>query len=309
MILLVMIIAVEVGSRLNHDRPFFHDKNIGRIAQNFSYTAIAAVGGCIVIIASGIDLSVGSVMGFSAVMMAFAYTTRQADPVMAVLIALAGGTLLGFFNGVLIGSLRLAPFIVTLGMLSIARGLSFYVSGGLNIPIAKIEAHPLLNLLANHSFFVMLGCAIVASLYMKWFRWGRYVYALGANEEAARFSGLNIPLLKIMIYSLAGFVAAIAGVCFALRYGYGSTSVGAGYELQVIAAVIVGGASFSGGQGSIAGAMAGAMVLYLLGEGLVVYNVKSEYVEIVYGATIILAALLDHFRHGRVLQKLFVGKK
>jgi ribose transport system permease protein len=308
-ILILMAVSVEIGSRTNHDRPFF-ERNIERIAQGFSIVAIAAIGGCIVIIAGGIDLSVGSVMGLSAVMAGYLCGKENLDPVFGITIGIFCGMALGVLSGLLIGVARIVPFIVTLGMMSVAYGLSFLVTGGHSISLVEVmDRHAILAKLANYTFVILLTLAVLASIYMKRFVGGRYVYALGANEEAARFSGLNIQSLKIYIYGIAGFFAAVAGICYALKYGTAAPATGRGYELQVIAACIVGGASFAGGQGSIPGAMMGALVLYLLEELLVVYNVKSEYKSIAYGLTIILAAILDQLRHGKVFEKIFLGKR
>lgn len=311
--LILMVIGLEAGSRLMHDRTFFDAYNIQRITRDFSFVGIAAIGAVIVIISGGVDLSAGSIMGLSAVTLASLYTMGKFSPLVSLAAALLVGALCGFVNGFFIGKVKVPPFIATLGMLSVAAGLSYLFTQGLNVNILwhddPSSTVALFKMLGAYSFFFMIGAMIIVSLFMSRFKWGRYVYALGSNEECSRFSGLNIDWIKIAIYTAAGIFSALAGAAYALRYGYASTGTAKGYELQIIAACVVGGASFAGGQGSVFGTVLGACILQFLKEALILYNVKEEYVQIVYGLTIVIAVSIDQFRSQPLFEKIFGGRQ
>ena len=234
-------------------------------------------------------------MGLSAVTLASLWS-RGTPPAAALAAALAVGALAGSLNGSLVSKLMLPPFIATLGTLSIARGISYWVTGGINISMSSWEERGgswLFSALGNCSVLVMALLAAAAAAMMARSRWGRAVYAIGGNEEAARFCGIPVPRTKVLIYALAGAASALAGCAYALRYGSAGVAVGNGYELQIIAACAVGGTSFSGGRGSIAGAVVGAAILQALRETLIQAHVQDTYVEIAYGVMIVFSVAME----------------
>jgi ribose transport system permease protein len=198
-------------------------------------------------------------------------------------------------------------FIATLGMMWIARGIAFALAE-LSITVewkSATHAGPLLfQGLGDASFLVLAALTVLAAAGMAFTRWGRYVYAIGGNEEASRFSGVPVERMKIGIYALAGLISALAGAGIALKYGSANSGTAYGYELRIIAAVVVGGVSLSGGQGSVVGAVLGALVLRLLEELLIVYNVQEQYIQVVFGVAIVLAVGLDQLlRKGWFIQR------
>ncbi|MBI3856456.1 MAG: ABC transporter permease, partial [Planctomycetes bacterium] len=227
----------------------------------------------------------------------------------ALVAGLLSGGIIGFSNGLLVGKLKLPPFIATLGFLSIARGISYWVTGGPVIALNwRGQPSLLFKLLADQTPWVMLALGGAAAVAMARFSWGRYVYAVGGNEDAARFSGLRVDWIKVGIYSAAGLFSGFAGSAMALRYGTAYVAIANGYELRIIAACAIGGVSFSGGHGSVAGALLGAVTLQVLEILLIQLRVKAEYIDIAYGSAIILAVAIDLLRTGAGLGKWF-GRK
>ncbi|MBI2933173.1 MAG: ABC transporter permease [Planctomycetes bacterium] len=296
-ILLAMMVALEVGYRLQTHATFFTASNLARVTHDFSFVAIAAIGATAVILSGGIDLSAGSLIGLGAASMAFCVTKKHLAPELSFAVAAAAGLGLGAANGLMHAKLGLPPFIATLGMMWIARGIA-YMFAPLAISIVwKSEGAPpsvLFTVLGDHTFWLLLALTVLAMLFVTFTKWGRYVYAIGGNEEAARFSGVPVQAMKVGIYAAAGLFSAVAGAAMALRYGSAHSGTASGYELEVIAAVVVGGVSLSGGQGSPAGAVLGALALKLLKELLIAYDVQPEYIQVVYGLAIVMAVALDH---------------
>jgi ribose/xylose/arabinose/galactoside ABC-type transport system permease subunit len=303
-----MIVACEIATRVNTGTSFADQ--IGRIFRECSFVGIAAIGACMVIISGGVDLSSGAVMKLSAVILGALYVNAGAPASVSLAVALLGGGLVGCANGLLVGKVGLPPFIATLGFLSIARGLS-YRFAPLSIPLRweeKGERFFGFPLLGDTSFGLMIVLGALASVLMARFRWGRYVYAVGGNEEAARFAGVRVDWVKVSVYTMAGLFAGLAGCAHALYNGSANLMVGEGYELQIIAACAVGGVSFSGGQGSVSGALIGAVTLQVLHQLLLLLRVSHQYIEIAYGAAIILAVAIDQLRQRPVLGNWF-GRK
>lgn len=305
LVLLAMLIACEVAARMRTGETYLFSAGLLRLFQESSFIGIAATGACAVIISGGVDLSSGSVMGLSSVTLAVLATKAGWPAGPAVAGALAAGAAVGFLNGLLVGYAKLPPFIATLGFYSIARGLSFMLSDE-RISIPRGSA--LFGILARYSFWTMMIGAVAAAVLLARFSWGRYVYAVGGNEEAARYSGLRVAAIKTGVYTVAGLFSAVAGTSFALHYGSGYVDLGRGYELQIIAACAIGGVSFSGGEGSVAGAILGAVTLQQLQTLLTYVGVRSDRIEIAYGSAIILAVGVDQLRHGTVLNRWFRRK-
>ena len=286
------------------------DNLIDGIATPMSYYAIMAVGVTIVIITSGIDISVGSIMalaalGSAAVLQGFAPDAPmwQVLP-MAAVVPLGIGLLAGLLNGALVVWLRMHPFIVTLGTLSIFRGIAnvatpiktlpgpgkvlpgAFTGDFMRLEIGGLQFMPMVIML----IFVILGW-----IYLHLMVAGRETYAVGGNEEAARFSGLRVGAIKLRVYAIAGLAAGVAGMVSLGRFGTASTSTGTGYELTVIAAAVVGGASLSGGRGTALGALLGTLIIALIENGIYILHLEQEYRSIIIGVAIIIAVALDRF--------------
>ena len=277
---------------------FLTISNLTFVARGFSFIAIASLGVVLVIITGGIDLSVGSVMGLAGVIAAF-LSSHGFGTALSLIGALLVGIIAGFINGVLVAKAKLAPFIVTLGMLSICRGLVYVVTGGwpmqgLTKPILFLGQGFFLGL--PMPVWIMIALLIVMQIILRRTAFGWYVYSIGGNEEATRLSGVFVDRVTISVYVIAGFFAAIGGIILTARLGVGETTAGNGYELNVIAALVLGGVSLSGGKGSAVSAFFGAALMGILRNGLVLLGVSSFWQQIVIGTVIILAALFDQLR-------------
>jgi len=307
-VLAAMLAGCEIAARVNTGTSFL--EQVPRVFRECSFVGIAAIGAAVVIVSGGVDLSSGAVMKLASVTLAALYVNAGWPAAAALGVGLLAGAAVGFANGFLVGTVKLPPFIATLGFLSVARGLSYWIAP-LSIPLRweeKGEGFVGFPLLGEHSFWVMAATGVVASILMARFSWGRYVYAVGGNEEAARYAGLRVDWIKVGVYAVAGLFAAMAGCALSLHYGSANLAVGEGYELQIIAACAIGGVSFAGGQGSVAGALIGAATLQVLRVLLIQLRVGEKYIEIAYGVTIILAVAVDQLRQRPVLGKWF-GRK
>ncbi|HEY5812357.1 MAG TPA: ABC transporter permease [Terrimicrobiaceae bacterium] len=293
------------------------DNLIDGIATPMSYYAIMAIGVTIVIITGGIDISVGSVMALAALGGAAALQSLPADSSgivaisIGVLVPMAIGLLCGLINGGLIVSLNLHPFIVTLGTMSIFRGLANVLPPQKTLPSAgkQLPASFTTDFMRIETFdlqpmplIIMLICVALGGFYLKMMVAGRETYVIGGNEEAARFSGLRVGWIKLRTYALAGLAAGIGGMVSLGRFGTASTSTGTGYELTVIAAAVVGGASLTGGRGSAIGALLGTLIIALIENGIIILRLAQEYRLIIIGLAIIVAVSLDRlstYMHSR----------
>jgi ribose/xylose/arabinose/galactoside ABC-type transport system permease subunit len=276
--------------------PFMAPSNVINILRQISVNGIIAVGMTLVIITAGIDLSVGSLVALSAVVASsFAHA---GDYPLGVPLALGlfTGLACGTVNGVLIAKKRLAPFIVTLGMMTAARGLALVYTNG----------RPIINLsdsydrIGGGSFLgipvpvvIFLLVVVSGAFILHYTRFGRYIYAIGGNELAAKVSGINTERVIIAVYALTGALAGLAGIVLSSRVMSASPAIGQGYELDAIAAVVIGGTSLSGGVGTIAGTIAGALIIGVMNNGLDMMNVSSYWQQIVKGVIIVLAVVLD----------------
>jgi ribose transport system permease protein len=274
-----------------------------------SVNGVLALGVTFVIITGGIDLSVGTVMTLSAVMTGVFITVWHLPVPLGILAGLATGGSAGFVSGTVIARMRIPSFIATLGMLNIAKGLALVISGLKPIyfndtpefnrmAMGSIAAGiPLLEV--PNAVLVLFGAAIVASLILTRTVLGRYAFALGSNEEATRLSGVNVARWKIAIYTLAGVFSGLGGVLIAARLNSAQPSLGQGYELDAIAAAVIGGTSLSGGEGSILGTVIGAFIISTLTNGLRILSVPQEWQTVVTGAIVIVAVYLDIVRRGQ----------
>ena len=295
-----LVLVLATFSVLNGD--FLTGDNFTQIALQSSINAVIAVGMTLVIITAGIDLSVGSVAGLSSVIGAVMMVDNGVPWTLAVPLAVAVGVVAGLVNGVLIAYVSLAPFVVTLGTLSIYRGLALVTTDGetvFNFPqtfrdvfagdIGPIPTPVIIALLvAGIAFAILRGTSL-----------GEHIVAVGGNEEAARLSGVRVARVKLFVYGFSGFCATIAGLILIARVGAAEPIAGSGFELAAIAAAAIGGASLYGGIGSIPGTLIGALILGALQNGLTLMNVQAFWQQVASGIVIILAVLLDRFTRGR----------
>lgn len=280
------------------------------VATPMSYFAIMAIGMTCVIIAGGIDISVGSAMACSAYAGAFALMAMPVDSPAWMVVAIGvlaptfTGVACGLLNGALVVGLNLHPFIVTLGTMSVLRFLAIHLPGGTmpafgaKLPAAFTDGFMRIRTaggLEPMPMLIMLTVAVAGYIYLHRMVWGRENYALGGNEQASRFSGLGVRAIKLRSYAIVGMTAGLAGMVSLGRFGTASTTTGNGYELTVVAAAVVGGASLAGGRGSVLGAMLGALVLTLINNAIDIVRLPSNYTLLITGSAIIVAAAIDRF--------------
>ena len=300
--LIILFVVFSVASPY-----FFTFSNVVGILIATAVNGLLAIGVTFIIISGGIDLSVGTVMTLCSVMSAVIIKKWGLPVPVGVIVAILTGVFTGFVTGVMISKLKLPPFIATLGMLNVAKGLSLVITdlspiyfpletGFSNITMGSILGTIIPGFNIPNGVLIMFGCAILASLILTKTVIGRYCYALGSNEEAARLSGVNVVFWKTAIYALSGFFVGIAGVVIAARLNSAQPALGQGYELDAIAAAVIGGISMSGGEGSIIGTIIGAFIISTLTNGLRIMSVPQEWQIVVTGLIIISAVYLDIIR-------------
>jgi ribose transport system permease protein len=279
---------------------FLTQENLLSVFRQFSFIGIIAIGQCLVIITGGIDLSVGSVFAFAGVTSAYAMTKMGMGVPAGIAIGLSTGLAVGLMNGIFITRLRLPPFIATLGTLSIARGLSYALTSGFPLPnlpdTFKYIGQGYVGIVPV-PVLLLIALGIVFSFFLENTIVGRRTYATGSNEEAARVSGVDTRAIKMLVYGLSGALAGFAGMTTAARLGVAQSTAGAGYELDAIAAVIIGGASVTGGVGTVLGTIIGAAVMGVLKNGLILLSVSAYWQQTVIGVVVILAVTIDLMRH------------
>ena len=291
--LLLLGIALTILS----DR-FLTVNNLLNVARQISINAIISVGMTLIILTGGIDLSVGSIVALTGSITAGLLVSGQAI-LPAIFVGVLVGVLLGLFNGLLITRAEIPPFIATLGTMTAARGLTLVYTEGR--PITGMEeAFRFLGggYLSGIPVPVILMVIIFAATYvmLKKTRLGRYIYAIGGNEEAARLSGINTKKILLSVYMLGGLLAGVSGIIMASRLNSAQPTAGISFELDAIAAVVLGGTSLSGGVGTIGGTLIGAFIIGVLDNGLNLLNVSSFYQQIAKGLVILLAVFLDKKR-------------
>ena len=277
---------------------FFSLENLVNVALSIAVIGVLAVGMTFVILTGGIDLSIGSVVALGGVVAAL--VTKQTEFVWLGLAAAIGvGLLGGAFNGVVIAYCKVPPFIVTLALLTIARGLAFILSEGRsigNLPESFLWFGKASLFGVPLSVLLMLTSFAAGWFVLRRMTFGRYVYAVGGNREAAFLAGINVKGITFWVYILNGFLIGLAAVVLASRLGAGVPNSGLQYELDVIAAVVVGGTSLTGGRGSVVSTLFGAIFIGVLNNGLNLASVDPYTQKIVLGMVILLAALADRFR-------------
>ncbi len=296
----VLAIAVTMGF-VNSN--FLSTGNFFNITRNFSFIAVMAVGMTTVIITGGIDLSVGSILGMVA--MVSAVTISNGFPMeVAVAAGILTSLAVGFVNGVLIAYVRLNPFIVTLGMLSIARSLTLVLTGATPVTLRRVgeEADRFRNLLAGDPFgvampvWVLIALTAIVAFLLRYSAWGRYVYAIGGNEQAARLNGVPVDQVKVSVYMLSGLTAGFSGLLVLAWAGSALSNFGQTWELRVIASTVIGGANLMGGVGSAYGGVIGAALIEVIRNSLLLAGVNTFWQGTFVGLFILFAVLLERVR-------------
>ncbi len=278
---------------------FLNGDNFRSVAERMSFIGIMAVGQTLVILTGGIDLSVSALLAFTGCLSGMLVKEGLLPSVVAPFLGILVGLLAGLVTGGLVVGGRVPPFVASLGMMSVARGSAYVLTEGSMISdfpsaflaLGRAQIGPFSLPTALLLFWVLLG-----SLLLLCTPFGRYLYAIGGSEESARLSGVPVNRIKLTVYALSGLLAGLTGVLFASYYGVAQGDAGLGMELDVIASVVIGGVSLSGGQGSIIGALLGVALLVILRNGMVLWNVPAFWQEVFIGGVIWTAALMDSLR-------------
>lgn len=296
----LILALVMICTALSIARPVFLTiPNLVNLIRQISINGILAVGVTYVLLTGGVDLSLGSLVALTGVIAASFAHPQQYPPAVPVLLGVLAGAACGAVSGWVITRGRVAPFVATLGMMTAARGLALVLSGGR--PVSNLSREftwmgsrdvagiPILSLI----FFCV---ALASHVFLNNLKLGRYIYAVGGNENAARTSGINVNAIKMLAYTACASLAGLAGVVLASRITTGQPNAGVGYELDAIAAAVIGGTSLSGGVGGVGGTILGALLMGLINNGLDLLNVPSYYQQIVKGAIIVGAVWMDRNR-------------
>jgi ribose transport system permease protein len=286
---------------------FLQVDNFVSILQATAVNGVLAIASTFVIVSAGIDLSVGTLMTFCAVMAGVVLTNFGLPLPLGIVAAIGSGAGCGFVSGALIAKLKIPPFIATLGMMMLLKGLSLVISGTKPIyfndtpGFSAISQDSLIGDLVPalpipNAVLILFLLAIAASIVLERTALGRYTYAIGSNEEAIRLSGVNVDFWKIVVYALGGGICGVAGLLIASRLNSAQPALGQGYELDAIAAVVIGGTSLGGGSGTILGTIIGAFIMSVLTNGLRIMSVAQEWQTVVTGVIIILAVWADILR-------------
>lgn len=284
---------------------FLRAANFKSVATQSVIVALGALGMTLVIISGGIDLSAASNIALASVLAAYAINAG-APPVAGLVLGVAVGGLVGLVNGALVTRLRLVPFIVTLGMMGIARGLAKWIAGNQKIDAPMTWVNELMAksprpawLLMAPGVSIVIVFAIVMAVVLRYTVFGRHVFAIGSNESTARLCGIRTNRTKVLVYTVGGLFCGLAGVMEFSRLTVGDPTVAVGLELDIIAAVVIGGGSLSGGEGSILGSMIGVLIMSFLRNGCTMMGWPNYIQEIIIGVIIVVAVTLDRLRHRR----------
>lgn len=296
---LVLLIALLFLGFALVGHNFFTYYNVSNLFKQASITGIIAIAATFVIISGGIDLSVGSITGMSALVAAMLMSRTQMPVWISVLISVAVGLIIGLYNGIIIKEFRVAPFIATLGTMTIVRGIIEVVSEaktiiGVNKEFAEFSNHSFLGI--PNLVYVWIAVIIVSFLILRYTTFGRNIYVIGCGEEVAKLSGINMRLNTYAIYAFSGLLCGIAGVLLTSRLNSAVPTGGQGYEMSAIAAAVIGGASLSGGQGTVVGTVLGTFLMVLITNGGIHIGINPFIIEIVTGVLITVAVIIDQLR-------------
>ena len=298
---LILLLVIGAFLSLRTDT-FLTSDNLSNLSRAFSWIAIAAFGQSMVIIIGGVDLSVGAVMALAGLVSAL-FLDAEFPVSLAVVAGLLTGGLVGWVNGMVVGRVRLPPFIVTLGTMSIARGIAFFLTGGW--PVRGLPQSfralgqydlPLGAWALPLPVLFMLGVALLVGLLLHQTVLGRYIYTLGSGERALVVCGVSVVQIKVLVYTLCGLLTAFGGLLMTARLGVAAPTAADGYEIEIIVAAVIGGTSLFGGEGSILGVLLGAAFMQLLRSGLVFLGFPADWRTMADGAMILVVLLLDYWR-------------
>ncbi len=295
--LIALLIALSIASP-----HFLTNANLSSVVRQTAVINIMALGMTLIIVAGGIDLSVGAILAFGGLMGTMAMERGYPIPV-GIAVGIAGGLLWGLVNGVLTTRLRINPFIVTLGTLGIARGITLIVSNGL--PVHQIpQGFSFLgegNVLGvPFVLWIVVVCALAVHVVLEHTRLGRYAFAIGSNPDAAYYAGIPVAFHTTAVYAIGGMLTGLAGMVEASRLMTGQPTAGQGYELQAIAAVVIGGGSLRGGEGSVVGTLIGAFIMGLLSNGSDLLGISPYLQQAIIGAVIVLVVWVDELRRRKM---------
>ncbi len=291
--LIILMLYFSLNSKY-----FFTSNNLLTIALQTSMIAIIALGQTFVLITAGIDLSIGSNIAIAGVISAMAAKAGIPLPA-ALLLGLLSGVAVGLVNGVLIAYGDLPPFVVTLGSMSVVKGIALYITGG--IPVTRLAKS--FNIIGNSKLFgipipaiIMIALTLIFGFILSKTKLGTRIFAVGSNLEAAKYSGINTKKTIIIVYAFSGFLAAVTGIIMASRIASGQPTAGTGYELYAVAASVIGGVSLAGGEGLLTGTLIGALIIGVLRNGLNLLSVSAFIQEIMIGTVIIIAVFADRIK-------------
>lgn len=304
-----LIVLVVLCVALSIAEPAFHSfNNLINILQQVTTIAVLALGVNVVIFTGGIDISVGSVVAFTGIVMGKIIVEGGMPTIVGIAAALIIGALCGTFNGIMISKFKLQPMIATLAMMSMARGAAYTIADGNTITgysagFRWIGTGTIPGTQIPVQIIFMIALYIVFYYVMKYRKFGRYIYSIGGNEEATRLSGINVDKYKTLAYTLSGLCAGISSVILTAKLNSAQSTAGLDYEMDAIASCVIGGTSLLGGSGSVWGTFVGAIIMIVIRNGLNLLNVSSNLQKLVIGVVILLAVLADAFRNGAVSRK------
>ena len=298
---IVLFLVFLIGLFSMTTQYFFTFENITNVLRQISIVGISTVAMTMVIITGGIDLSVGSMLALSSVILA-KMLTSGVNMYIAIPITLGVGIIMGLINGFLINKIKISPLISTLGTMTIYRGITYIITGGLPVYgfpkefsfigqgyIGKIPV----------PIFILIGVYILGFIVLYLTKFGTYVYGTGGSEKASILSGVKVNLVKYKVYAISGFLAALAGVVSLSRINSGVPNAGTGFELDVVTAVVLGGVSVNGGSGKLSGVIIGCLIIGILSNGMILLNIGEYYQMVVKGLVLLVAVGIDNFSKGR----------
>lgn len=294
LVVLALVVILSIATRT-----FLTSSNLLNVLRQISINGILAIGMTFVVLTGGIDLSVGSIVAFCGIVSAGLIRDAKLPMVQVIVISLLIGIVMGMFNGYFVAFWNAAPFVVTLSLMTIARGMTFVYCNGK--PISPLTAE-FLNIGRGDILgipipaFILFLVFIIGFMMLKYFSIGRYIYAVGGNENSAMVSGINVRLVKLTAYAVSGCLCGLVAIILTSRVSAGMPQAGQSYELDAIAATVIGGTSLSGGRGRLWGTILGALLLGIVSNGLDLLNVSSFYQQIVKGIIILGAILIDSRR-------------
>jgi ribose transport system permease protein len=304
---IVMLIALIIVFSILASSTFLTVNNFFNIARQVSMLAIVATGVTLVLLSQGIDLSVGSQLAVVGIMVSLLMKNMGMPPLFACVLGVLLSTVIGLFNGFIITYTKIAPLISTMAVGKILTGIAYISCGGMpiyGVPTSiKFIAQGYVFKVIPIPVIIMLVIVVAGSFILNKTYPGRYIRALGSNEEATRLSGINIKFYRVMVYTVCGFLTGIAGIIMLARISSGQPNAGTGFEMDVLTAVVLGGVSVAGGKGSISGAFIGVLIIGVLGNGLSIMGINDYYQHVIKGIVLLIAVIFDS------LQFISIGKK